>query len=531
MRFRLWIVMCAVALTLVPALPAGAVSTISGVVTRAGTPASGAQVVLYRLVGGQWQEERATDTDDEGAFAFDVPADAGPGEPFRIGFSAYGWQTEYYDGQSTVQAATDVFAGDEVSADLARVASIRGRVTDTTGRGLPDVTVTVYRLINGQWLDIDTSYTEGDGDYVFALPEDAGPSETFRIGYAKDGYTAEFYDDSRSISAATQVRANSVANAELETVTAPTAIGQYVVTKAGAPVRITLEGGPDPSALTFTIASPPSNGGLSGSDDTWEYTPDGGFTGRDRFTFTVSDGSATSAEAAVEIAVVENSEPVASAQSVRVVQGSSTTVTLGGDDADGDPLEFRVVRPPQRGALSGSGVTRTYTPGAGYSGPDDFAFVVSDGQSESAPATVSIDVAPVTAPTPTPVGPSAAPPAGGTAPPQSPSGPSTAPPAGEEPRSPAAAALRGVPRKVPAYARFSRSQWMKSKMVRLPSATTLGQPVRYTSVSRSMCRVVKAKGSWRIKGIRPGKCVLRARARATTEALPMSRTLTLRIVR
>jgi Big-like domain-containing protein len=56
----------------------------------------------------------------------------------------------------------------------------------------------------------------------------------------------------------------------------------------------------------------------------------------------------------------------------------------------------RIVSPPSHGVLSdldGSAGTVKYTPAGGYSGPDSFTFASGDGELESPPATVSLDVA------------------------------------------------------------------------------------------------------------------------------------------
>src|SRR5204862_3436682 len=80
-------------------------------------------------------------------------------------------------------------------------------------------------------------------------------------------------------------------------------------------------------------------------------------------------------------------------------------------------LTFTVTAGPSHGALSGTAPNLTYTPTAGYFGPDSFQFKVTDRGNpdncgavgnfcaaalDSAPATVSITVVPVnTAPTAT----------------------------------------------------------------------------------------------------------------------------------
>jgi hypothetical protein len=99
----------------------------------------------------------------------------------------------------------------------------------------------------------------------------------------------------------------------------------------------------------------------------------------------------------ITVGAKPNSAPVATPQSVTLDQDTSKAITLTGTDADGDALTF-VTGTPAHGTLSGTGANRTYTPAAGYSGPDSFTFTVNDGRSTSAPATVGITVKPVTPP-------------------------------------------------------------------------------------------------------------------------------------
>src|SRR5207244_9011481 len=61
-------------------------------------------------------------------------------------------------------------------------------------------------------------------------------------------------------------------------------------------------------------------------------------------------------------------------------------------DVDGDPLTYAIVTAPTHGALSGVAPNVTYTPAAGYSGPDSFTFKANDGTVDSAAATVSLTV-------------------------------------------------------------------------------------------------------------------------------------------
>ncbi len=85
----------------------------------------------------------------------------------------------------------------------------------------------------------------------------------------------------------------------------PVAKSQTVSTKQGAAVKVVLGGyDPDGDPVTFAVAGPPAHGTLGALEGTYVYyTPAAGFTGTDSFTFTVSDGKATSEPATVTIKV------------------------------------------------------------------------------------------------------------------------------------------------------------------------------------------------------------------------------------
>jgi len=74
------------------------------------------------------------------------------------------------------------------------------------------------------------------------------------------------------------------------------------------------------------------------------------------------------------------------------------SMTLTGADVDGDSLTFDVVNTPSSGTMSGTAPDLSYTPFAGYNGPDSFTFTTNDGTEISLPATVNITVTPVNDP-------------------------------------------------------------------------------------------------------------------------------------
>ncbi len=178
---------------------------------------------------------------------------------------------------------------------------------------------------------------------------------------------------------------------------APVADTQSVTTAEDAALGITLTGSdPDQGdVLSFSIATGPSHGTLSGTAPNLTYTPAANFNGADSFTFKVNDGTIDSAPAAVSVTVTPvNDAPVANSQSVVTQQGVAVAVALVASDVDGDALTYSVAAAPANGTLSGDAPDLTYTPAAGYIGTDAFTFAASDGMATSDPATVSITVNP-----------------------------------------------------------------------------------------------------------------------------------------
>ena len=178
----------------------------------------------------------------------------------------------------------------------------------------------------------------------------------------------------------------------------PTANPQTLDTPEDTPLTITLTG-TDPDigdTLTFAITTQPSHGTLTATTGAIrEYTPNANYHGPDSFAFTVNDGTATSAPATVSIDVASvNDPPVASPVSVTSQSGVPVSITLSGSDVDGDPLTFTIITPPAHGTLDGAGTAYSYASAPGYVGTDGFTYAAHDGQLQSSPASVTIEVTP-----------------------------------------------------------------------------------------------------------------------------------------
>jgi len=181
---------------------------------------------------------------------------------------------------------------------------------------------------------------------------------------------------------------------------APVAVPQSNSVVEDTPAGITLTGTDvDGDVLVFTVETGSAHGSLSGTAPNLTYTPATNYNGPDGFTFKVFDGSTYSEPATVSLTVTAvNDAPVADSQSVTLPEDTALSLVLTGSDIEGSPLTYTIQTQPAHGSLSGSGANRIYTPNANYAGNDSFTFVVNDGQTSSAPATVGITVTPLNDP-------------------------------------------------------------------------------------------------------------------------------------
>jgi alpha-tubulin suppressor-like RCC1 family protein len=95
-----------------------------------------------------------------------------------------------------------------------------------------------------------------------------------------------------------------------------------------------------------------------------------------------------------------NQPPFAFSQSLISTQRSVLPITLTGSDPDNDLLTFRIITPPSLGVLTGAPPTVLYLSTTNFltTVTDAFTFVANDGFTDSAPATVSITLFPMSGP-------------------------------------------------------------------------------------------------------------------------------------
>ena len=199
---------------------------------------------------------------------------------------------------------------------------------------------------------------------------------------------------------------------------APVAEADLVLIEGDGPVTFDVlanDRDPDGDQLRITGFTMPAKGQLvleagvlPGSGGVFTYTPGPGFAGHDSFTYTIrdvrapGDGQVGTAEAQVTLlrpVVVPppNVPPVAVGERVTTPVDTAITIDILANDTDpdGDALRVAGLTVP----LSGSVVLEadqsvTYTPAPGFTGIDDFTYIVDDGRGGRDTGAVMIEVVP-----------------------------------------------------------------------------------------------------------------------------------------
>ena len=155
----------------------------------------------------------------------------------------------------------------------------------------------------------------------------------------------------------------------------------------------------DGDTLNISGVTQPADGTAIIQGTSVLYTPYLNYFGPDGFSYTITDGRGGTATANVSIDVTPvNDPPLAYSDTYTTTQGSSLVVNPPGilqndNDVDGDPLTpILITDVPTERWHSHSDGSFTYDPAAGFSGIDQFTYLVSDGDGNSTPVTVSINV-------------------------------------------------------------------------------------------------------------------------------------------
>ena len=181
--------------------------------------------------------------------------------------------------------------------------------------------------------------------------------------------------------------------------TAPTATAASATTNEDVATAITLVGtDADGDALTYSLATQPAHGAVTLVGNKATYTPAKDYNGTDSFTFTVSDGKATSAPASVSLTVkAVNDAPTANAGADQTVNpGVSVSLTGTGKDVDADKLTYAWKQTAGTPTLT---LTNATTASVSFTAPTPtadtrftFALTVSDGKGGTTSDSVDVVV-------------------------------------------------------------------------------------------------------------------------------------------
>ncbi len=146
--------------------------------------------------------------------------------------------------------------------------------------------------------------------------------------------------------------------------------------------------------LTVTAVTQGSNGVVAIAADSLSvtYTPNANFFGEDHFTYTITDSKANTSTGKVEVAVIPPLLAVPDYARVDANSSANTINVLANDFGDG--LTVTAVTQGANGtvAIAADSLSVTYTPNAGYTGPDKFTYTITDSKANTSTGKVFVYV-------------------------------------------------------------------------------------------------------------------------------------------
>lgn len=283
--------------------------------------------------------------------------------------------------------------------DIAAGGNVLTNDFDPDGNPLSVNTTPVSGPTNG------TLSLNSDGSYVYTPGSGFTGTDMFSYQVCDNGTPALCDTGNVTI----EVRQNTLAN------DAPFANDDAYLTFVDAGINSNLlanDGDPDGDNLIIntTPVSGPANGTLViNNDGTFSYTPASGYEGEDSFVYEICDDGTPSMcdQATVTIRVIkdpngnQNDAPVAVDDALVLFENSSADGNLSLNDYDPNANNLTYNTSPIAGPSHGTVIINsdgsfTYTPNAGYVGPDNFIYEVCDDGTPSlcAKATAYLTVMP-----------------------------------------------------------------------------------------------------------------------------------------
>ncbi len=158
---------------------------------------------------------------------------------------------------------------------------------------------------------------------------------------------------------------------------------------------------PNRKPLTASLVGAPAHGAVTlNSDGSFTYKAAAGYYGPDAFTYTVSNGTASSQPGTVSLRVHRRPSAANDSYFLNV----NTVLKVGASGLMANDTNFslfprltaKLVSPPAHGAVSvNPDGSFAYTPAADYYGPDAFTYTASDNLATSTVASVALTVRPI----------------------------------------------------------------------------------------------------------------------------------------
>ncbi|HXV00385.1 MAG TPA: Ig-like domain-containing protein, partial [Caulobacteraceae bacterium] len=255
-------------------------------------------------------------------------------------------------------------------------------------------------------LALTAAVVTGPAHGTLTLNANGSFTYTPTLGFAgKDAFTY-IASDSLASSAPTTVTLTVTASP-------PTSVADSYTDPAGHAFTVTAAGGvlandTDANGLALTASVAPGLGPKHGTltlnkDGSFTYTPNAGFAGTDSFDYIASDSLSAGAPTLVTLTVTA-SPPVARSDTYDAVANQTLTVDAahGVLANDTDPNGFTLTAALAPGGGPEYGTVTLNADGSftyilnsgfgGFTGVDTFSYIASDGVTQSAPTTVTIDV-------------------------------------------------------------------------------------------------------------------------------------------
>ncbi|WP_052306882.1 Ig-like domain-containing protein [Chitinophaga pinensis] len=358
--------------------------TNQNLTTPEDTPLNGAVVgadadgdALTYAIGTTTPANGSVTVNADGTFAYTPNADYVGTDAFTVVISDGNGGTTTVTVNITVTAVNDAPTGTNQNLTTPEDTPLNGAVVGADADGDP----LTYAI--GTTIPANGSVTvNADGTFVYTPNADYVGADAFTV-VISDGNGGT-----------TTVTVNITVTAVND---APTGTDLNLTMAEDNPLNGTVVGvDADNDPLTYVIgATNPANGIVTvNTDGTFVYIPNPNFNGIDAFTVVISDGNGGTATVTVNITVTPvNDAPTGTGDTRTTPRNTPVNGAVSGTDVDGDVLTYTLGTPPANGtAVVNTDGTYTYTPNAGYSGPDSFTIIISDGNGGTVTVTVDITV-------------------------------------------------------------------------------------------------------------------------------------------